>query len=147
MESINKQREEERKLEQYQSKIIIEYAKKARERFEYADTAQWLAQDKNLEDLTIVSNSISEWVLNPKLDAKRKKELTDLLMSIWRVMAYCQNVETICKTAVSKYSTTESQLGKYESEIRILKMELEQLATTKNKEIDVLKKEIEFLSK
>jgi len=147
MENLNKQREEADKIERFQVKAVLEMAKKVRERFDYADTAQWLAQDKNLEDLTMVSNSLSEWLMNPKISESKKKELTDLLMSIWRVMAYCQNIETICKTAVSKYSVNESKIGKLETEIRILKMEKEQLEINKNKEIDVLKKEIEFISK
>ena len=143
----NKEQEENRKIERYQAKLILEQAKKVRERFDYADTAQWLAQDKNLEDLTIVSNAISEWVLNPKITEAKKKELTDLLMSVWRVLAYCQNLETITKTAVSRYNQAESQFDKYQSEIRILKMEKEQLEQSKNKEIESLKKEIEFISK
>lgn len=143
----SKEQEEQRKIERYQTKLILEQAKKVRERFDYADTAQWLAQDKNLEDLTIVSNAISEWILNPKITETKKKELTELLMSVWRVLAYCQNVETICKTAVSRYSEAESKFDKYQSEIRILKMEKEQLEQSKNKEIESLKKEIEFISK
>lgn len=140
-------KETQKKIEQYQSKLTLEYSERVRKRFDYADTAQWLAQDKNLEDLTLVSNSISEWVLNPKLSESKKKELTDLLMSIWRVMTYCQNLETICKTAVSKYCETESTIDKYTSEIRYLKLENQNLELSKNKEIDALKKEIELLSK
>jgi len=143
----NKEQEENRKIERYQAKLILEQSKKVRERFDYADTAQWLAQDKNLEDLTIVSNAITEWILNPKITEGKKKELTDLLTSTWRVMAYCQNLETITKTAVSRYSQAESQFDKYQSEIRLLKLEKEQLEQSKNKEIESLKKENEFLSK
>lgn len=143
----NKEQEENRKIERYQAKLILEQSKKVRERFDYADTAQWLAQDKNLEDLTIVSNAITEWILNPKITEGKKKELTDLLTSTWRVMAYCQNLETITKTAVSRYSQAESQYDKYQSEIRLLKLEKEQLEQSKNKEIESLKKENEFLSK
>lgn len=143
----SKEQQEQRKIERYQIKLILEQAKKIRERFDYADTAQWIAQDKNLDDLTIVSNAISEWILNSKITDSKKKELTGFLMSIWRVMAYCQNLETICKTAVSRYSESESKFDKYQSEIRILKMDKEQLEQSKNKEIDALKKEIEFISK
>lgn len=143
----SKEQEEQRKLERYQTKLILEHAKKVRERFDYADTAQWLAENKNLEDLTIVSNAISEWILNPKITESKKKELTELLQSVWRVIAYCQNLETICKTAVSRYSASEREFDKYQSEIRILKMEKDQLEQSKNKEIESLKKEIEFISK
>lgn len=139
----SKEQEEQRKIERYQTKLILEQAKKVRERFDYADTAQWLAQDKNLEDLTIVSNAITEWILNPKITEAKKKELTELLQSVWRSMAYCQNLETVTKTAVSKYSFTEKQFSKYLSEIRLLKLE----KTQKDKEIESLKKEIEFISK
>lgn len=143
----SKEQEEQRKIERYQTKLILERAKKIKENFDYADYAQWIAQDKNLEDLTIVSNAISEWILNPKIAESKKKELTELLQSVWRVMSYCQNLETITKTAVSRYYHAEQQFDKYQSEIRMLKMEKEQLEQSKNKEIESLKKEIEFISK
>lgn len=143
MEQAIKQREENNRLELLQAKANIKLTAKVRERFDYADTAQWLAQDKNLEDLTIVSNAITEWILNPKITEAKKKELTELLQSVWRSMAYCQNLETVTKTAVSKYSFTEKQFSKYLSEIRLLKLE----KTQKDKEIESLKKEIEFISK
>lgn len=143
MEQAIKQREENNRLELLQAKANINLTAKVRERFNYADTSQWLAQDKNLEDLTIVSNAITEWILNPKITEAKKKELTELLQSVWRSMAYCQNLETVTKTAVSKYSFTEKQFSKYLSEIRLLKLE----KTQKDKEIESLKKEIEFISK
>ncbi|MCL5460164.1 hypothetical protein M3M33_16115, partial [Loigolactobacillus coryniformis] len=82
-EQAIKQREENNRLELLQAKANIKLTAKVRERFDYADTTQWLAQDKNLEDLTIVSNAITEWILNPKITEEKKKELTELLQSVW----------------------------------------------------------------
>jgi hypothetical protein len=143
----SKKQQEQRKIERHQVKLILEQSKKVRERFEYADTAQWLLQDKNLEDLSLVSNAISEWILNPKIGPEKKKELTELLQSIWRVMAYCQNLETLCKTSVSRYIDAESKFDKLQTEICKLKLEKHNLELSKNKDIENLKKEIEFISK
>ena len=147
MSDLIKQREESKQLESLQAKNAINYIKQCRERFDYADSAQWLAQDKNFEDLTIVSNAISEWVLNPKLGKEKKQELTELLQSVWRVMDYCQNLETITKSAVQKYVITEKRNSELLSEQMQLQLKYRNLETTTQNIIESLKKEIEFLSK
>lgn len=147
MDDLIKDREKAKQLELLQSKNAINYVKQCRQRFDYADSAQWLAQDKNLEDLTVVSNAISEWVLNPKLGKEKKQELTELLQSTWRVMAYCQNLETTTKSAVQKYVITENRNSELLSELAELKLKYRNLEVSTNNTIESLGKEIEFLSK
>lgn len=147
MDDLIKEREKAKQLELLQAKNAINYIKQCRQRFDYADSAQWLAQDKNLEDLTVVSNAISEWVLNPKLGKEKKQELTELLQSTWRVMAYCQNLETVAKSAVQKYVITENRNDELLAELTQLKLKYRNLEVSTNNTIESLGKEIEFLSK
>ena len=147
MDDLIKEREKAKQIELLQTKNAISYIKQCRQRFDYADSAQWIAQDKNLEDLTIVSNAISEWVLNPKLGKEKKQELTELLQSIWRVMAYCQNLETVSKSAVQKYVVAENRNDELLAELTQLKLKYRNLEVSTNNTIESLGKEIEFLSK
>ena len=147
MDDLIKEREKAKQIELLQTKNAIGYIKQCRQRFDYADSAQWIAQDKNLEDLTIVSNAISEWVLNPKLSDGKRQELTELLQSIWRVMAYCQNLETVAKSAVQKYVITENRNDELLAELTQLKLKYRNLEVSTNNTIESLGKEIEFLSK
>ena len=143
MDQLNKLREENKIVEQRQTSLWMNFVKEQRERFEFAEISHNLAYEKNLEDTMIINDSLTNWATNPKLDKDKKKELNGLLLSLWRVMAYCSNLETIVKTAVSKYVTTEKHNSKLVSEKRMLELELQQ----KDKTIETLKKEIEFLSK
>jgi hypothetical protein len=56
-------------------------------------------------------------------------------------------MRTLTKATVSKFMTFEKTNYELNSTNRILKLELTQLDNKKNKKIDALKKEIEFLSK
>lgn len=147
MEDITALREANKIVEQRQVTLLKNFIGTQRERFEFAEVSQHLAMEKNLEDTMILNDALTTWLMNPKADAKKKKELTDLVNSLWRVMAYCSNVETIAKTAVSKYVTTEKRNDQLVSEKHSLELKFQQFEKQKNKEIDALKKEIEFLNK
>lgn len=147
MEDLRKLREENKDLEQRQNALLMSFIKNERKRFEFADVSQQLAYEKNLEDTMVINDALTTWLQNPKLNAKSKAELNDLLVSLWRVMTYSNNLETITKTAVSKYVSTERRNDELVSEKKTLELRLHQIEQTKNKEIDALKKEIEFLNK
>jgi len=143
MREVDKLREDSKIVEQRQTALFVSFVKQQRERFDFAEVSHHLAYEKNLEDTMIINDALTNWSTNPKLDADRKKELNGLLFSLWRVMAYYTNLETIVKTAVSKYVTTEKQNSKLVSEKRMLELQLQK----KDKQIEQLQKEIEFLSK
>lgn len=147
MEDITALREANKVVEQRQVALLKNFIGAQRERFEFAEISQHLAMEKNLEDTMILNDALTTWLMNPKADAKKKKELSDLVNSLWRVMAYCSNLETIAKTAVSKYITTEKRNDQLVSEKHSLELKFQQFEKQKNKEIDALKKEIEFLNK
>ncbi len=147
MKDLNEKREFNKIIEKAQAKLFYDYTKKNRDYFEFAHIQQSISYEKNVEDTLILSNTISEWILKLKPDDKRKKELEDLLQSVWRVMAYCQNIETVIKECVSRYIVSEKRNTELASENLTLRLKLEQLEKSSKKEIDDLKKEIEFINK
>jgi hypothetical protein len=70
-----------------------------------------------------------------------------MLLVSYRIYTYTEQMRTLTKATVSKFMTYEKTNYELNSTNRILKLELTQLDNKKNKEIDALKKEIEFLSK
>lgn len=147
MRDLIAEREEAKIVEQRQISLLKNFIGTQRERFEFAEISQHLAMEKNLEDTMVLNDALVGWLTNPKIDAKRKAELNDLVSSLWRVMAYCSNLETVSKTAVSKYIITEKRNDQLVSEKRSLELKFQKFENEKNKEIDALKKEIEFLNK
>ena len=125
----------------------FENLKKQRKYFEYADTSQFLLEQKKDEDLLILQSTIVEWINKLKKEDARKNELTLLLQSVWRIESYCRNLETICKTSVSKYNNFEKQISELQSKNKILELELIQKESKHKLEINSLGKEIEFLTK
>lgn len=144
--SLEKQREEKRVLEQSQARLHFEFAKRERERFDFADTSQWLAFDKKEEDFAILLDKFIGWIEVMKDGDNRKTELTEMVKSIFRLQGYCSNLETITQTAVSKYSSFEKQIKESKSEKRLLELELIQMKAKHDSEIKSLKSEIEFTS-
>lgn len=143
---IQEEQEKNRQLEIKQNSVLVAFLKKKRERLDYADTAQWIAQNQNETDLLLLADSFTEWIGKLKSDDKRKKEFESLLYGIWRISSYCVNLETTCKSAVSMYVTTEKRNNELVSEKRTLEYKLSILNKELEDEIKRLKKEIEFIN-
>jgi len=146
MKDLHEKREFQKQIENKQSEILYNFIKKRNDSFEFADISQQMAYDKNSEDLLILNNSISEWIGKLKPNDQRFKQFNDLLFCVWRIMSYCQNLETVSKTSVSHYVMTEKRNSELSNENRILNLKLIELEKKKNEEIDKLKKEIEFIN-
>lgn len=147
MEEINQLREEQKLQEIRQNNLLLNFVKQERKSFEFANVSQQLAYEKNLEDATIINDALTNWSGKIKPDDSRKKEVDGLLFSLWRMMAYSQNLETITKTAVSKYISIEKRNTELVSENKLISLKSEAEINKLKKEIDALKKENEFLSK
>lgn len=143
--NLQSQRENEKLIENKQNDLLVKFLKQKRDRFDYADTSQWIAQEQNENDLLLISDSLTNWHSKAKNESQ-KKELYLLLQSIWRNSSYCVNLETICKSAVSKYINVENRNDQLVKEKRIIEIELIQTKDKLNAEIDKLKKEIEFIN-
>jgi len=144
MSDLQAQREEQKILEKKQVDLMLKIINEQRSRFEFAEVSHHLAFEKNVEDLTVLNDALTEWILKLKPEDKRKKELTNLLQSVWRVMTYCQSLETITKTAVSKYVGLEKRNTQLASERRTLELQIEQLRKEKDAEIESLTNALNF---
>lgn len=141
MNQLEENRRKSKEIEQNQIKLISKYIYQQRKRFDYADTAHHILEDKNETDLIFISNTINEW--HSKAKEENKGVFLEIILALFRVQSYCTTMQTICKGAVAKYVTEEKNLSRLESEIRLLKLEL----ISKDNEIKKLNEEIEFINK
>jgi predicted transcriptional regulator with HTH domain len=133
--------------EKTQAKWHLEYVKQQRKYFEYSDASQYLLEQKKDEDLLLIQDSFVNWMDKIKKDDPRKKELTLLLQSVWRIQSYCGTLETVCKSSVSKVVEMNKLIQRLESEKKLLELELVQVNAKHKIEKGKLEKEIEFISK
>jgi hypothetical protein len=129
------------------AKWEFEKLKQQRKYFEYADASQYLLEQQKEDDLLLLQDAFVEWIGKLKKDDARGKELNLLLKSIWRIQSYCGGLETICRAAIVKFVQLEKNVERLESEKRILELEIKQNKAKYEKQISVLEKEIEFLTK
>jgi hypothetical protein len=146
MENLKDKRQELKEKEMQQLSLQSKILQQERERFDYADTSQWILDQKFDTDLIFMQDKILEWLKSAK-NENQKKVLNEMLLVSYRIYTYTEQMRTLTKATVSKFMTYEKTNYELNSTNRILKLELTQLDNKKNKEIDALKKEIEFLSK
>jgi hypothetical protein len=146
MENLKDQRQELKEKEMQQLSLQNKILEQERERFDYADTSQWILDQKFDTDLIFMQDKILEWLKSAK-NEYQKKVLNEMLLVSYRIYTYTEQMRTLTKATVSKFMTFEKTNYELNSTNRILKLELTQLDNKKNKKIDALKKEIEFLSK
>ena len=133
--------------EKLQAKWHTQYIKQQQKYFEYADTSQYLLEQKKDDDLLLLQDSFVEWLTKLKKDDERKKNLTQLLQSIWRIQSYCGTLETVCKSSVGRVVELNKTIDRLNSEKRILELEIIQMKSKHELEKNSLGKEIEFLTK
>lgn len=133
--------------EKSQAKWHTEYLKQQRKYFEYADTTQYLLEQKKEDDLLLLQDSFVEWITNLKKDDIRKKNLTLLLQSIWRIQSYCGTLETVCKSSVVRVVELNKTIERIESEKRILELEIKQITAKHEIKKNSLEAEVKFLTK
>ena len=137
-----KQKEEEIK----QVSLMAKYFEQQRERFDYADTAQWLLDDKCDTDLIYIQEKVSEWSKAAKTDTQ-KKVLNEMFLGVLRVSSYIDTMRTLAKHSVSKYVTAEKEVQRLNSEKRLMKLDKDKEISRLKKELENAKKEIEFIER
>jgi hypothetical protein len=144
-EALKDKRSQNALIEKAQVGLMLQFWEKERQRFDYADTAQYILQEKNELDIMLIMDKLVEWTKVAK--DENKKMFTDLFLAILRIQNYVSNLETLNKHSVAKY-IGEVQISKNTaSNAYSEKLKYEQEIYKLNKEIESLKKENEFLSK
>ena len=144
MEDLNKKRSEFGQNEMNHAKLVNKHFEKQRQRFEYADTAQWLLQNKNETDLIFISEKLAEW--SEKAKPENRKQFDDLILTLFRIQSYCVNLETTCKASVAEFVSESKKVIHLESEIRKLKIENLNEVSKLKLELENVKKELEFVN-
>ena len=146
MENLKDQREEYKKKEMQQIYLWSKYLEQQRERFDYADTSQWILDDKFDTDLILLQEKIFEWLKSAKNEAQ-KKVLNELVLVCFRTSTYVDQMRTLNKATVAKYVTVEKRLTALHSEMRIALYDKDVIIQKLEKDLETAKKEIEFMSK
>lgn len=147
IESLNKDRESSRLLEKQQEGLLIKFIKQKRERFDFADTLHWIALNKKEEDFLVLCDTFTKWHNGIDVGDKRRNELLELLQTVWRLQAYCVNIETVIQSSVAEYSSSEKRNLELVSENRKKELEFKLLENKYLNKIKQLEAEIEFTSK
>lgn len=145
MKEIQEEKELLKRMELSTSNLYFEFIQQKHKRFEFAAIAERLACERKGEDLLLLSDALTKWH-NKSKNEHQKKELLSLLQCIWRIDAYCVNIETIIQQSVAEHVTTERRNSELVSEKRKLEIELITTKKTLEDEIKSLKAEIEFIN-
>ena len=143
--SLNEKRKAQNDKDVSNSNLFVKILEAERTRFEYAETTQWLLDDKCDTDLIFVQEKLTEW--SEKANPTQKAVLNDLHLSVLRVYTYIESLRILSKTAVSKYVGLEKQVSTLQNKMRLMKLEHQKEILELSKEIENGKKEIEFLSR
>lgn len=143
MNELNDKRKSQKETEKANVSIFIKALESEKKRFDYAETAQWLLDDKCDTDLIYVQEKLSEW--SAKATEKQKPILSEMYLGIMRIYSYIENLRTLTKTAVSKYVGLEKENSRLHSELNLQRMNHSQEMIKLSKQLEDAKKEIEFI--
>lgn len=144
MKDLKDARQKQKEEEMKQVHLMSKYLEQQRVRFDYADTAQWLLDDKCDTDLIYIQEKVLEWSKSAKTDVQ-KKVLNEMFLCVVRVGSYIDTMRTLAKHSVSKYISTEKTHQHLQSEKRIMELEKNQEILKIKKELENAKAETKFL--
>lgn len=146
IEDLRTERASNSFLEKKSNELLLKYLKQERKEYDFADTSQWLAFQKKEEDLIYLTTTVVSWIENLPANSPKIKPLNELLNSMFRIGSYIANLETICQTAVSKYSSYEKSFKSASSEFYKSKLMFEKKEFDYKSKIEQLEKEIKFIN-
>ena len=144
MENFENKKREFGEFEKNQTKLHIKFLQERRKQFEYADTAQWILEDKNQGDLIMLGEKVNDWMQKAK--DSNKKQFEDFILTLFRVQSYCTNLETLSKQSVAIYIEERKTNLRLESELKISKLELIRETSKLKSELENVKKELQFIN-
>lgn len=144
MDDLEKKRRENNQVEQSQIKLVSKFLEQQRKRFDYADTAHWILENKNETDLIFISEKVNEWHSMAK--ESNKAQFLEIILALFRIQSYCTTIQTIAKGSVAEYSNEVKRSQKLENEVYHLKLEISNLKAKYEAEIKSLNAQLEFSS-
>lgn len=146
MKDLENNRTEEKKKENQQLSLMSKFMEQQRERFDYADAAQWILDEKFDVDLIFMQEKVLEWLKSAK-NENQKKVLNEMIIVCFRINSYTDQLRVLNKATVAKYVTAEKRINSLSSELRLFGYDKDKEIEQLKKELSNAKKEIEFLSK
>lgn len=144
MDSLEEKKRANHQIEQNQIKLVSKFLEQQRKRFDYADTAHWILENKNETDLIFISEKVNEWHSMAK--ESNKAQFLEIIMALFRIQSYCNTIQTIAKGSVAEYSNEVKRSQKLENEVYHLKLEISNLKSKYESEIKSLNAQLEFSS-
>jgi hypothetical protein len=144
MDSLEEKKRANHQIEQNQIKLVSKFLEQQRKRFDYADTAHWILENKNETDLIFISEKVNEWHSMAK--ESNKAQFLEIIMALFRIQSYCSTIQTIAKGSVAEYSNEVKRSQKLENELYHLKLEISNLKAKYESEIKSLNAQLEFSS-
>lgn len=144
MDSLEEKKRANNQIEQNQIKLVSKFLEQQRKRFDYADTAHWILENKNETDLIFISEKVNEWHSMAK--ESNKAQFLEIIIALFRVQSYCTTIQTIAKGSVAEYSNEVKRSQKLENEVYHLKLEISNLKAKYESEIKSLNAQLEFSS-
>lgn len=144
MDSLEEKKRANNQIEQNQIKLVSKFLEQQRKRFDYADTAHWILENKNETDLIFISEKVNEWHSMAK--ESNKAQFLEIILALFRIQSYCTTIQTIAKGSVAEYSNEVKRNQKLENEVYHLKLEISNLKAKYEAEIKSLNAQLEFSS-
>lgn len=129
-------------IERNQIKLVSKFLEQQRKRFDYADTAHWILENKNETDLIFISEKVNDW--HSKAKDENKAQFLEIILALFRVQSYCVSIQTIAKGSVAEFSNELKRSKQLENEIYNLKLELVNQKSNYESEIKSIKAQLEF---
>jgi hypothetical protein len=144
MDSLEEKKRANNQIEQNQIKLVSKFLEQQRKRFDYADTAHWILENKNETDLIFISEKVNEWHSMAK--ESNKAQFLEIILALFRIQSYCTTIQTIAKGSVAEYSNEVKRTQNLENEVYHLKLEITNLKSKYEAEIKSLNAQLEFSS-
>jgi hypothetical protein len=144
MDSLEEKKRANNQIEQNQIKLVSKFLEQQRKRFDYADTAHWILENKNETDLIFISEKVNEWHSMAK--ESNKAQFLEIILALFRIQSYCTTIQTIAKGSVAEYSNEVKRTQNLENEVYHLKLEITNLKAKYEAEIKSLNAQLEFSS-
>lgn len=135
-------RDDFKKVEMSQVKLFWDHVEDKRKHFDFADLMFHTLSTKNEEDLVFISDLVNQW--HSKAKSENKKVFLEVILALFRIQSYSNQLETLNKQTVSNMwsekKLNENTFMKLNNEKTKLNLEL----IDSRKEIELLKKQIQF---
>lgn len=142
MNNLNELKAKSKQIELQQIKFLGNILEEKRKHFDFTDLMFHTLSTKCEEDLIFISGLVNEW--HTKAKEENKKVFLEVILSLFRIQSYVNQLETLNKEFNAKFSMDKSMYENTFSKLNSDKIKLQSDLISANEEIENLKKQIQF---